>query len=147
MDSFVAKIYGLRNMAEEPYSRSISYFFSKFGPNLFTVVQAATFLSSLAKNVGAVHQSFHMCLMGGSVAKIYDLTNITVCNEKTVFCKARKTVYCKMRKTVNCKLRKTVIRETNMTVFYKMSKTVFCRTSRTVIWRTRKSLICEKTKL
>ena len=36
MGSFLAKIYGLTNMAKKPHFGSISHFFPKFGPKLFS---------------------------------------------------------------------------------------------------------------
>ena len=62
MGSFLAKIYGLTNMAKKPHFGSISHFFF---PNLDLIysvmVQAATYLYLLAKNIGVVHQSFDVC--------------------------------------------------------------------------------------
>ena len=89
MYSFVVKMYGLTNMAGKPYSESTSYFFQTLDLIFLFIMVCA--------------------LMGGSVAKISDLTNITVCNEKTDFCKARKTVCCQMRKTVICETNKTIL--------------------------------------
>ena len=48
MDSFVVKIYSVTNMTKNHVLGQF-YIFSKVGPNLFIMVQAATVFSSLAK--------------------------------------------------------------------------------------------------
>ena len=62
--------------------------------------------------------------MGGFVAEVYGLTNITVCNEKTVFCKER-----------NCILFVKLISQTRKSLSFKRSKTV--------IFEMRKAIFCE----
>ena len=58
MGSFLAKTYDLTNMAEKPHFGSISHFFSNLDLIYSLMVQAATVLYLLAKNIGVVHQIF-----------------------------------------------------------------------------------------
>ena len=59
--SFLAKIYGLTNMAKKTDFGSISHFFSNLDLIYSVMVQPATYLYLLAKNIGVVHQSFDVC--------------------------------------------------------------------------------------
>ena len=61
MGSLLAKTYCLTNMAEKPHFGSISHFFPNLDPIYSVMVQAATLLHLLAKNIGVVHQSFDVC--------------------------------------------------------------------------------------
>ena len=61
MGSFLEKTYDLTNMAEKPHFRSISHFFPNLDLIYSLMVQAATVLYLLAKNIGVVHQIFDAC--------------------------------------------------------------------------------------
>ena len=61
MGSFLAKTYDLTNMAKKPHFWSISHFFPNLDLIYSLMVQAATVLYLLAKNIGVVHQSFDVC--------------------------------------------------------------------------------------
>ena len=64
MGRFLAKIYGLTNMARKPHFGSISHFFPNLDLIYLVMVHAATYLYLLAKNIGVVHQSFDVCHEG-----------------------------------------------------------------------------------
>ena len=64
MGSFLAKTYGLTNMAKKPHFGSISHFFSNLDLIYLVMVKAATYLYLLAKNIGVVHQIFDVCHNG-----------------------------------------------------------------------------------
>ena len=61
MGSFLAKTYDLTNMAEKPHFRSISLFFSKFGPNLFINGTSCHSFVFARQNIGVVHHIYDVC--------------------------------------------------------------------------------------
>ena len=61
MGSFLAKIYGLTNMAKKTTFRVNFTFFSNLDLIYSVMVQAATYLYLLDKNIGVVHQCFDVC--------------------------------------------------------------------------------------
>ena len=64
MGSFVAKIYRLTNMTINHISGQFHIFFPDLDKIYSLMVQAATGLYLLAKNTGAVHLRFYVCLDG-----------------------------------------------------------------------------------
>ena len=61
LGSFLAKTYDLTNKAEKPHFGPISHFFPNLDLMYSLMVQAATVLYLLAKNIGVVHQIFYVC--------------------------------------------------------------------------------------
>ena len=64
MGSFLAKTYDLTNMAENHISGQFHIFFPNLDLIYSLMVQAATVLYLLAKNIGVVHQGFDVCHNG-----------------------------------------------------------------------------------
>ena len=60
MGRSLAKICGLTNMAKKPHFGSISHFFPNLDLIYLVMVQAATYLYLLAKNICVEDQSFHV---------------------------------------------------------------------------------------
>ena len=77
MGSSVAKKFGLTNIAKKKCLGSISHFFF---PNLDEIdsllVQAATVLYFLAKNIGAIYLRFMFILDGSSLLQNYVATQM-----------------------------------------------------------------------
>ena len=64
MGRFVAKIYGLKNMGKNHILGQFHIFFPNLDEIYSLMVQADTVLYLPAKNTGAVHLRFYVCLDG-----------------------------------------------------------------------------------